>query len=397
MTTRYTLTLTSICLISALASGCGDEVIAAGSDTGSETATTDPSDSETDGSEPGDGDGDPATGDGDGDPTTGDGDGDGDPTTGDGDGDGDPQPNCIDAQFVSGDAPGPGYDDTGIIIGSHCQGTNHQDIQNVERVVFLGDSVTVGTPPTPTQDFYRVLLAEELSFMFGLDAPNLLWQTADPINGTSIIKEDGDFASCAEWGARTDDFLRGGNQIPGCFAGDDFNKRTLVITTMGGNDIASIAKDSIEGVTEDALWEDVEGMINLQRQAVEWLLEPGRFPNGVYVVYANVYEFTDATADLLSCPAAGLAGFDQNPDDPAQLIEMMTYINGEYAKLAAETGTDMVFMFEGLCGHGFRADDPTSECYRGPGNDTWFDLTCIHPTPDGHHALANMFLDVIDE
>ncbi|MBL8974770.1 MAG: hypothetical protein JNK56_29510, partial [Myxococcales bacterium] len=41
------------------------------------------------------------------------------------------------------------------IIGSHCKGTNHQDITDIERVVFLGDSVTVGTPPTQGKDFYR--------------------------------------------------------------------------------------------------------------------------------------------------------------------------------------------------------------------------------------------------
>src|SRR5690606_37707217 len=244
------------------------------------------------------GDGDPGDGDpGDGDP------GDGDP--GDGDGDED-MPTCIDEQFVSGDAPGPGYGDTGIVIGSHCQGTNHQDIQNIERVVFVGDSVTVGTPPTTADDFYRSILAEELSIMFGIDAPNFLWEQANPIDGTALVKEDGDFASCAEWGARNDDFLRGGNQLPNCFAAQDFEKTTLVITTMGGNDIAAIAKDSLEGVDLAALWEDVESMLQFKREAIEWLVEPGRFPNGVYVVFANVYEFTDATADLLSCPAAGL-------------------------------------------------------------------------------------------
>ncbi len=43
------------------------------------------------------------------------------------------------------------------------------------------------------------------------------------------------------------------------------------------------------------------------------------------------------------------------------------------------------------------ANDPTSPCYRGPDQDTWFDATCVHPTPDGHRALANMFMAIIDE
>src|SRR5258708_6468938 len=38
---------------------------------------------------------------------------------------------------------------------THCSGTNQQDITGVQKVVFLGDSVTVGTPPIATADYYR--------------------------------------------------------------------------------------------------------------------------------------------------------------------------------------------------------------------------------------------------
>ncbi|NJK32083.1 MAG: hypothetical protein HC927_06510 [Deltaproteobacteria bacterium] len=54
---------------------------------------------------------------------------------------------CLDEQFASGENPGPDYTGLDVIVGSHCLGTNHQDITDIERVVFLGDSVTVGTPP----------------------------------------------------------------------------------------------------------------------------------------------------------------------------------------------------------------------------------------------------------
>ncbi len=39
--------------------------------------------------------------------------------------------------------PGPNYDQFSPTVGSHCFGTNQQDITGVERVVFLGDSVPV--------------------------------------------------------------------------------------------------------------------------------------------------------------------------------------------------------------------------------------------------------------
>ncbi|MCA9704417.1 MAG: SGNH/GDSL hydrolase family protein [Myxococcales bacterium] len=302
---------------------------------------------------------------------------------------------CIDDQFVNGPSPGPDYAMFDVPIGSHCQGTNQQDIVDIERVVFLGDSVTVGTRPTGANDFYRSQLADELADLFGLQPPDGTWKQANPLSGTSLVQESGDFASCAEWGARNDDLVP---QLEDCFAPEDFDLRTLVVMTMGGNDAAAIAKDAVAGVDAGTLFEELDAMVARHREAIEWLVaDPGRFPNGVFVVNANVYEFTDYTGDLLSCPAAGVAGFDANPPNPELLMSSLTLINEEYMQIAQEMGTDVVFMFEGFCGHGFHSDDPQSPCYRGAGSENWFDLTCIHPTPAGHTALAEMFVNVIAE
>jgi hypothetical protein len=66
-------------------------------------------------------------------------------------------------------------------------------------------------------------------------------------------------------------------------------------------------------------------------------------------------------------------------------------------KVAVDTGRDMIFKLEEFCGHGWRRDDTNLTCYRGPDAELWFDITCIHPTPLGHHALAGMFQAVIEE
>ncbi len=66
-------------------------------------------------------------------------------------------------------------------------------------------------------------------------------------------------------------------------------------------------------------------------------------------------------------------------------------------KVAVDTKTDMIFMLESFCGHGYKKDDPTSPCYRGPNQALWFDLTCIHPNVDGHAALADLFYQTIKE
>jgi hypothetical protein len=57
----------------------------------------------------------------------------------------------------------------------------------------------------------------------------------------------------------------------------------------------------------------------------------------------------------------------------------------------------MIFLLENFCGHGFFAGQPGNECYRGPGAETWFDFTCIHPNPTGHAAMADLFDKTIAE
>ena len=305
---------------------------------------------------------------------------------------------CLYAPFVNKGALMLDYQQFDPTIGSHCKGTNHQDIIDIERVVFLGDSVTVGTPPTQGKDFYRSELADVLVDRFGLTPPDDLWKQVNPIDGVALTKDSGDFSSCAKWGARTDDFIASNTQIEDCFPDDLRDKRTLVVITMGGNDLASVAKAGANGTPIDEVTADAEKFIQLMREAVHWFIDdPAKFPNGVFVIYSNVYEFTDGTGDLMSCPAAGLGGFDKPWADVEALKNLVLWIDEQYMDIAVETQTDMIFMLENFCGHGFKAGDPTSPCYRGPDTKTFFDLTCIHPTPAGHDLITELFTAVIDE
>lgn len=302
---------------------------------------------------------------------------------------------CYQNAFVQPLVGGPDYDQFAPVVGSHCLGTDHQDITGIERVVFLGDSVTVGTPPQLPAQFYRSKVADALATKFGLQAPNLLWKGFDPFNGTAIVQESGDFASCSKWGARTDDLLP--TQLPACFPGSTLDQRTLVVMTMGGNDINALAQDATDGVSSAELWAATMDFVQLQRDALDWLLEPGRFPNGVFVIFANMYEFTDGTGDVQACDVSGLVGFDEPVPQPDELKQMVVWANEQFVKMAVDTGTDVVFMLEEFCGHGFNADDPSAPCYRGPNQATWFDLTCIHPNVAGHEHITNMFMAVVNE
>lgn len=292
---------------------------------------------------------------------------------------------------------GPDYDQYNPVIGSHCMGTNHQAIAGVERVVFLGDSITVGTPPTLSGDYYRTQLADKLADKYGLAKPNFLWQTVNFIDGVTIVRESGDFASCAKWGARVDDLNLDNQQITDCIGADKLDKRTLVVMTMGGNDIASITKDAANGATPLDLQNKAATMVDTMRNAIAWFYEPGRFPNGVFVVFANNYEFTDGTANVQTCDVSGLAGFDKPVPAPEDLKALIVWINEQYMSIATEFGADMLFLLEEFCGHGFENDNPQAPCYRGPNTPRWFDLTCIHPNPDGHDHITDMFMAVVNE
>jgi hypothetical protein len=304
---------------------------------------------------------------------------------------------CYENVFVNGATAGPNYDQFNPIVGSHCFGTNHQDIQGIERVVFLGDSVTVGTPPTLSADYYRSQLADKIAQKFSLAAPNGLWKAVNFIDGVSLLEESGPFASCSKWGARTDDLLMGGDQVANCFEADKLGKRTLVIMTMGGNDLAALTKDASNGATQMQLWNDAQSVVQYMRDTMAWFYTPGRFPNGIFVVFANNYEFTDGTANVQTCDVSGLAGFDKPVPAPEELKEIVVWVNEQYMQIATEFKTDMIFLLEEFCGHGYENENPQAPCYRGPGTPRWFDLTCIHPNPAGHDHITDMFMAVVNE
>jgi lysophospholipase L1-like esterase len=316
-------------------------------------------------------------------------------------------------------AVGPVYDESGAVIGSHCKGTNHQDIEGVELVVFLGDSVTVGTPnfenllPTDNNHYWRNMLAEDTIGLFGLDKGEDfswgLWKSYDPFEQKGALNETGDFRNCAHWGARTDDFLEGDKQLEMCFPDGGSDKRTLVMFTVGGNDFKEIVEKGSESSEEDAeagylaVWEEAESIISHLEGAVEWLTDPVRFPNGVSVIFANPYEFTDGTGNTSSCGSAEVLSGVEAWQDKEALQLVSTWISDQFMQIAVSSQTDMVFMLENFCGHGYVMTGPNpdpsagSPCDAGPDAEVWFDETCVHPNEAGHKAIYDMFKAVLLE
>lgn len=303
---------------------------------------------------------------------------------------------CFGAFFGEASATIPDYSPYGATLNSSCYGTNHQDIADVQRVVFVGDSITVGTPPTDPSDFYRVRLADDFVDRWGLEAPSWDWEWYDVVNGTSITSISGDFCSTAKWGARTDDLLEDNDQILDCFPVEDWDKSTLVVMTMGGNDIFSLVQDYGEGASAEALWESVYSFTAKQREAVEYLKNPDNWGAPVYVVFANNYEFTDGTGDVEDCPGAELAGLS-GVMDTDDFKEMFAWTQEEYMSIAVDNSADMFFLMEEFCGHGYSRGEVDALCDRGDDAELYFDLTCIHPNSAGHAHIAEMVESIVDE
>lgn len=323
---------------------------------------------------------------------------------------------CFSKITKTGGTAGPNYDKFAPTIGTHCYGTNHQAITGVQKVVFLGDSVTVGTPNTKhpvasdNAHFYRNKLAESLAAKFALNKGSILdwgmWKSYDYLNGVGGKLESGDFKNCSKWGARTDDFLAGGNQLAKCLPTGASDKKTLFVFTMGGNDISALTKMGADATTAEAdagyptVWAAAKKMIKDLDDAVAWMKDETRFPAGSYVVMGNPFEFTDATGNVDSCPGAGLAGYKDWKKPEAQEAIVVSILEA-YMDIAVRRKVDLVWMLEHFCGHGYVSTKsttaPAGACWLGPGAELWFDETCIHPNDSGHDAIYRFMKATLDE
>lgn len=267
----------------------------------------------------------------------------------------------------------PDYVQFSPTMARNCAGTNHQAILGVQKLVFFGDSVTQGTFPSRPEQYFRTLVTQGVRERFGED----------------VVVEN-----YAKFGARTDDLLTAEQGQFRLAFPDVEPLTTLVVFTIGGNDVFRWAEDFGRGKPQEDIDAMVERAITDLRNAMDWLMEPGRFPNGVYVIFSNAYEFTDGTGDVTACGLASTIGLREPwPEGRGPLRRFAE----AYMEIAVETQTDMVFLLESFCGHGLLAADETGPCYLGPETEVWFDVSCIHPNPAGHQQIADMVLAVVDE
>jgi len=240
-------------------------------------------------------------------------------------------------------------------------GTNNQDIAGVERVIFLGDSITATPYFTPP---WSDRIRDELRGRFG--------------SGLEIV-------NLARGGARTEHVL--GSQLPSINTAS--TKKTLVMFTIGGNDALQVM-----GEDADTTLAHMLRKIGILEEIIQWLVDPAHFPGGVDVVYSNVYDPTDGVGDFTHC------GVGVYSEDWPEVVEVEPVLNARYLELAMTYGVDMLDLHGLFLGHGFHNNDAASPhychgCAPSCPCPRWFDFSCIHPNADGHENLAGFFYQMV--
>jgi len=155
----------------------------------------------------------------------------------------------------------------------------------------------------------------------------------------------------------------------------------LVTITIGGNDLNSHAIKAIGGV--DAT---VRGEFGTHLDAeLGELTTAGRLGSGkVYVVLANIYDFSDGMGDFATIKCGPGANVTSTMD---QMV--FAAWNGLAATSASSHGVTIYDMHADFMGHGYNNMNASDVWYFKNGAD------CIHPDATGHDAIRRSIYKIV--
>lgn len=234
----------------------------------------------------------------------------------------------------------------------------------LDRVVFLGDSITFGYGINTTDNQYKNLLVENNDRRW----PDF---TGDDLTGRFGAPE---VLDASRNGAETDDLV---GQID-TLRSQGTDGHTAVFVTIGGNDLVGAlttpgALDSIGATVEANIAEAVDEL-----QAL--------YPDSS-VLFTNVYEPTDGEGQTNAC----FMGLTVEAAEPA-----LQDTNGRLLALAKDREFAYVDLRGHFLGHGHNHARETIEAYDSDDPTLWLQDDCIHPNARGHHELRRLFLAALD-
>ena len=161
--------------------------------------------------------------------------------------------------------------------------------------------------------------------------------------------------------------------------GNSYPGDILITVTIGGNDLNGHAIKAIGGI--DAT---VRGEFGTHLDAeLGELMTPGRLGSGkVYLVMANIYDFTDGMGDFATVKCGPGANVSSTMD---QMV--FSAWNGVGATSLSKAGGTLYDMHANFMGHGYNNTDMTQ---------VWYDsASCIHPNAAGHDAIRRSIYNIV--
>lgn len=235
------------------------------------------------------------------------------------------------------------------------------------RVIFMGDSITAGYGASKNKLAYPALLQ---------DNDDKTWAGFEDFDFPGLYGATPEVVDVSVPGATTGSMV--GQQLPNVTdaVGDSVSGPTAVVVTIVGNDVQAVM------LTPDKVDASIATITENMGEFYDYYADTTRFPDGVRIYLANVYEPSDGVGQADEC----FYGLNLEKALPA-----LDAINAATLAQAQERGAAWLDMHGHFLGHGYNGDDPENAYYQADDPSLWFADDCIHPNDRGHHEIRRLF------
>jgi lysophospholipase L1-like esterase len=239
---------------------------------------------------------------------------------------------------------------------------------DAKRIIVLGDSISTGTgASTPGLSYFGLLGKNDAA-----------WTAELKTSFSARYGHDVDLVNVAVNGATTGSMAQHQLDALGAALGGPAAGHSIVVLTIGGNDLQSAITDAFLGGTDDAL-------ANL-RTTVTYLQDKAKFPDGTSIYLATVYDPSDGEGHAQGCFL--------NQTLPTFVTALDTW-RTKYIALGTELGFSVVDSLGHFHGHGHNFDHTANPYYQASDATGWFS-DCVHPNDRGHDELRRLFFEAVD-
>jgi len=247
-----------------------------------------------------------------------------------------------------------------------------------QRIIFLGDSISAGIGASSAPLSYpRLLVENDESAWSG-------WGEQD----LESVYGDLEVISVAVSGARTDGLVR--EQLPAVSeeVGASVSGETIVVMTIGGNDMQAALLPMLRAEDKDAAYEEqIRPVINNFETIIDYFQDPVRFPDGAFIYMTNVYEPTDDGGQAGSC----FFGVDIGPALPS-----LKKANAAFRALAEAKATASVDRAGPRQGHCHSSGEDRVWSYDDADPSLGFADGCIPPGDGREHGVRRLIVTAIE-